>query len=100
MILSKYATIREVHHRVKNNLQVVASLLNLHARGAKTEDASAAYASIQRRVDALAVVHRNHYAELEENRGVALKPLISELGANLRANAPAGAAGWRSSLIT
>jgi two-component system, sensor histidine kinase PdtaS len=87
--------VREVHHRVKNNLQVVASLLNLHARGAKTEDASAAYASIQRRVDALAVVHRNHYAELEENRGVALKPLISELGANLRANAPAGAAGMQ-----
>src|SRR3546814_14008725 len=51
-----------------------------------------AYASIQRRVDALAVVHRNHYAELEENRGVALKPLISELAANLRATAPASAA--------
>ncbi len=83
--------VREVHHRVKNNLQVVASLLNLHARGAKGEDVAAAYASIQRRVDALAVVHRNHYAELEENRGVALKSLISELAANLRATAPASA---------
>jgi two-component sensor histidine kinase len=85
--------VREVHHRVKNNLQVVASLLNLHARGAASEDVAAAYASIQRRVDALAVVHRNHYAELEENRGVALKPLISELAANLRATAPQAAAG-------
>ena len=85
--------VREVHHRVKNNLQVVASLLNLHARGASSEDVSAAYASIQRRVDALAVVHRNHYAELEENRGVALKPLISELAANLRATAPQVASG-------
>ena len=84
---------REVHHRVKNNLQVVASLLNLHARGSPNEDVAAAYASIQRRVDALAVVHRNHYAELEENRGVALRSLISELGANLRATAPASAAG-------
>ncbi|MBX3562897.1 MAG: sensor histidine kinase [Sphingomonas sp.] len=83
--------VREVHHRVKNNLQVVASLLNLHSRGAATEDVAAAYASIQRRVDALAVVHRNHYAELEETRGVALKSLISELAANLRATAPAGA---------
>lgn len=81
--------VREVHHRVKNNLQVVASLLNLHSRGSRSEDVAAAYASIQRRVDALAVVHRNHYAELEENRGVALKPLISELAANLRATAPA-----------
>lgn len=85
--------VREVHHRVKNNLQVVASLLNLHARGSPNEDVAAAYASIQRRVDALAVVHRNHYAELEENRGVALRSLISELGANLRATAPASAAG-------
>jgi two-component sensor histidine kinase len=84
--------VREVHHRVKNNLQVVASLLNLHSRGAANEEVAAAYASIQRRVDALAVVHRNHYAELEENRGVALKPLISELAANLRATAPPGAA--------
>jgi HAMP domain-containing protein len=84
--------VREVHHRVKNNLQVVASLLNLHARGATSDDVAAAYASIQRRVDALAVVHRNHFAELEENRGVALRSLISELGANLRATAPASAA--------
>jgi two-component sensor histidine kinase len=83
--------VREVHHRVKNNLQVVASLLNIHSRGSQNEEAAAAYASIQRRVDALAVVHRNHYAELEENRGVALKPLISELAANLRATAPASA---------
>jgi two-component sensor histidine kinase len=85
--------VREVHHRVKNNLQVVASLLNIHSRGSPNEEVAAAYASIQRRVDALAVVHRNHYAELEENRGVALKPLISELAANLRATAPAAAAG-------
>jgi hypothetical protein len=84
--------VREVHHRVKNNLQVVASLLNLHARGATSEDVAAAYASIQRRVDALAVVHRNHYAELEENRGVALRSLIAELAANLRATAPSSAA--------
>ncbi len=85
--------VREVHHRVKNNLQVVASLLNIHSRGSPNEDVAAAYASIQRRVDALAVVHRNHFAELEENRGVALKPLISELAANLRATAPASATG-------
>ena len=83
---------REVHHRVKNNLQVVASLINLHARGTEG-DVQAAYGSIQRRVDALAVVHRNHYAELEENRGVALRALVAELTANLRATAPPHAAG-------
>lgn len=85
--------VREVHHRVKNNLQVIASLINLHARGAGSDEVAAAYASIQRRVDALAVVHRNHFAEVEDNRGVSLKALISELCANLRATAPAAAAG-------
>ena len=83
---------REVHHRVKNNLQVVASLINLHARGSRG-DVAAAYATIQRRVDALAVVHRNHFAELEKNRGVALRSIISELTANLRATAPPSADG-------
>ncbi len=81
---------REVHHRVKNNLQVISSLINLHARSARTPDASQAYASIQRRVDALAVVHRNHFAEMEENRGLGLRPVISELATNIRATAPEG----------
>ncbi len=83
---------REVHHRVKNNLQVVSSLINLHARGAGGEVAEA-YSAIQRRVDALAVVHRNHYVELEENRGVSMRALSGELAASLRASAPAKASG-------
>lgn len=87
--------VREVHHRVKNNLQVVASLINLHARGAQSDDVAAAYASIMRRVDALAVVHRNHFAQFEDNRGVSLRTLISELCANLRATAPAPAANMQ-----
>ncbi|MFL6842763.1 MAG: sensor histidine kinase [Sphingomicrobium sp.] len=80
--------VREVHHRVKNNLQVVASLLNIHGRSAGTPDARAAYGAIGRRVGALAIVHRNHFAEMEENRGIALRPLLSELAAELRAGAP------------
>lgn len=82
---------REVHHRVKNNLQVISSLINFHARGAKTPEASEAYSSIQRRVDALAVVHRNHYAEMEENRGLSLRPALGELASNIRATAGSGA---------
>ncbi len=83
---------REVHHRVKNNLQVIASLINFHARGATNPDVTAAYASIQRRVDALAVVHRNHFAEMEVSRGLNLRSVIGELSANLRATAPEGSA--------
>jgi two-component sensor histidine kinase len=85
--------VREVHHRVKNNLQVVASLLNIHGRAAENDAARAAYASIGRRVGALAVVHRNHFAEMEDNRGIALRPLLSELVAELRASAPESARG-------
>src|SRR5205085_7675622 len=80
--------VREVHHRVKNNLQVVASLLNIHGRSATTGEARAAYAAIGRRVDALSVVHRNHFAEVEESRGISLQPLLVELSATLRASAP------------
>jgi two-component sensor histidine kinase len=85
--------VREVHHRVKNNLQVVASLLNIHGRSAGTLEAQAAYAGISRRVGALSIVHRNHFAEMEENRGISLRPLVSELAAELRASAPEAARG-------
>ncbi|MFL6734219.1 MAG: sensor histidine kinase, partial [Sphingomicrobium sp.] len=85
--------VREVHHRVKNNLQVVASLLNIHGRSARTIEARAAYAGIGRRVGALSIVHRNHFAEMEENRGIALRPLLTELAAELRAGAPDEARG-------
>ena len=76
---------REVHHRVKNNLQVIASLVSLHARGAQSPDAITAYAAIQRRVDALSIVHRNHYAELDSGGGIDVRGLLGELAANLRA---------------
>lgn len=80
---------REVHHRVKNNLQIIASLISIHARGARSAEASVAYAAIQRRVDALAIVHRNHYAELDTGGTIDLRRLISEIASNLRANAEA-----------
>ena len=85
--------VREVHHRVKNNLQVVASLLNIHGRSAATTEARAAYAGISRRVGALSIVHRNHFAEMEETRGISLRPLLSELTAELRVGAAEAARG-------
>lgn len=90
--------VREVHHRVKNNLQVVASLLSIHGRSAEQAEAKAAYSAIGRRVDALSVVHRHHYAELEENRGISLRPLLTELTADLRSSAPPEARGMRFEL--
>lgn len=90
--------VREVHHRVKNNLQVVASLLSIHGRSADQPEAKAAYSAIGRRVDALSVVHRHHYAELEDNRGIALRPLLTELTADLRSSAPVEARAMRIEL--
>jgi len=90
--------VREVHHRVKNNLQVVASLLNIHQRSATAPEARSAYAGISRRVGALSIVHRNHFAEMEENRGISLRPLIAELAAELRAGAPEAARSVRIDL--
>src|SRR4030095_12765098 len=84
--------------RVKNNLQVVASLLSIHGRTADQPEAKAAYSAIGRRVDALSVVHRHHYAEMEENRGIALRPLLTELAADLRSSAPNEARGMRFEL--
>jgi two-component sensor histidine kinase/PAS domain-containing protein len=56
-ILGKDATIREIHHRVKNNLQTVAALLRLQARRLDVPQARAALEESVRRVASIAVVH-------------------------------------------
>jgi two-component system, sensor histidine kinase PdtaS len=53
----KDATIREIHHRVKNNLQTVASLLRLQGRRLKTDEARDALAESVRRISSIALVH-------------------------------------------
>lgn len=78
---------REVHHRVKNNLQIISSLISLHWRATEDPGTAAAYLSIQRRVDALAVVQRNHYAELEHQNGVRARVVLNEIVASLRTSA-------------
>ncbi|WP_233569442.1 sensor histidine kinase [Leucobacter sp. OH1287] len=56
-LITKNATIREIHHRVKNNLQTVASLLRVQARRAKSDEAKQVLGQAMRRVAAIAVVH-------------------------------------------
>jgi two-component sensor histidine kinase len=56
-LLTKDATIREIHHRVKNNLQSVAALLRLQARRTDDEQARAALQEAERRVGTIALVH-------------------------------------------
>ncbi len=57
MLMSKDATIREIHHRVKNNLQTIASLLRLQRRRLTSVEARAALAESERRIRSIAIVH-------------------------------------------
>ncbi|MEP2758799.1 MAG: histidine kinase dimerization/phosphoacceptor domain -containing protein, partial [Hyphomicrobiales bacterium] len=55
------ALVREVNHRVRNNLQVMNSLLNLQSRRAKTPEQAAIFLDVQRRLNALGIVHSALY---------------------------------------
>lgn len=57
VLLNKDATIREVHHRVKNNLQTVSALLRMQGRRATNEETRIALAEAERRVATIATVH-------------------------------------------
>ena len=57
MLLLKDATIREIHHRVKNNLQTVASLLRLQGRRLGSDEAKSALEESVRRISSIALVH-------------------------------------------
>ncbi len=61
------ALLREVHHRSKNNLQLIASIMNMQARRARSPEARALMHGLQERVMSLASVHR----ELYQTTGVA-----------------------------
>jgi two-component sensor histidine kinase len=66
-LITKDATIREIHHRVKNNLQTVASLLRIQARRAHSETTREALTQAMRRVSAIAVVHDTLSEGLTQN---------------------------------
>jgi two-component sensor histidine kinase len=57
LLLSKDATIREIHHRVKNNLQTIASLLRLQGRRLQSPEGRIALAESERRIRSIAIVH-------------------------------------------
>jgi two-component sensor histidine kinase len=82
-IETREAMMREIHHRVKNNLQIVTSLLNLQAKAVQGESAQRAFNDIQTRVRALALVHRYLY-ESEDLQSVNLGAFLKELAASLQ----------------
>ncbi len=57
LLVSMDATIREIHHRVKNNLQTVSSLLRIQARRVTAPEAKEAINEAERRIATIAIVH-------------------------------------------
>lgn len=57
----KTVLLREVHHRVKNNLQVISSIMNMKARSARSDEARGMIRRLQGRIMALASIHRRLY---------------------------------------
>ncbi|HEY8093787.1 MAG TPA: sensor histidine kinase, partial [Acidimicrobiales bacterium] len=67
LLLSKDATIREIHHRVKNNLQTISSLLRLQARRTPSEEAKEVLAEAVRRIRTIAIVHETLSREASDD---------------------------------
>lgn len=72
------ALMGEIHHRVKNNLQIVSSLLNLQAGRIADPAATAEFLAARNRVRALATLHRHLYMQ-HSFEAVSLVPFLTEL---------------------
>ena len=72
------AAVKEIHHRVKNNLQIVTSFLNLQGRQLQDPEARQAIAAARHRIDALAIVHQTLYQH-ERLELVSMQPFLQGL---------------------
>jgi two-component sensor histidine kinase len=81
-LAQKDALMREIHHRVKNNLQIITSLLNMQQRALTDDAAKAALSDTRQRITALALIYRQLY-QGSDLRSVEVRPFIEELMAQL-----------------
>lgn len=85
----KETLLREIHHRVKNNLQIIISLLNIQERKIQSEEGLLAIRETRSRITAIALVHRGLY-EGEDlrviNMPIFLNRLVNELRVGLGAD--------------
>ena len=88
LILTKDATIKEIHHRVKNNLQTISSLLRLQGRRLASDEAKAAVADSVRRIRTIALVHETLSREPGEDVAFIeiVRPLIQLTQESLQSN--------------
>ncbi|HYG25580.1 MAG TPA: sensor histidine kinase [Caulobacteraceae bacterium] len=81
-LTQKDSLLREIHHRVKNNLQVISSLLNMQQRALSDPSAKAAISDTRQRIAALALIYRALYQGPDLKR-VDLRSFLEELTAQL-----------------
>lgn len=90
-IATRDAAVKEIHHRVKNNLQIVASFLNLQRRQVEDPNAREVISAARHRIDALSIVHQTLYQH-ERLETVHMQPFLEALLSHL-----AGALGMGES---
>jgi len=81
-LAEKDTLLREIHHRVKNNLQVVSSLLRLQTRSTVDEAAIDALTEGQNRVQSMSLIHQNLYQK-ENLTGIKMRDYLSNLSQSL-----------------
>ena len=77
-IRSKNVLLKEVHHRVRNNLQLIASIMSIQIRESQTPEARAVVETLQERVLSLATVHQNVY-QMQDMGRVDARQLLDEI---------------------
>lgn len=70
--------LREVHHRVKNNLQLIASIMSMQIRKSRSQEVKGLIKSLHDRVNSLATIHRNLY-QTTAQADVAMQELLAEI---------------------
>ncbi|HEV2363766.1 MAG TPA: sensor histidine kinase [Caulobacteraceae bacterium] len=96
-LTEKDSLMREIHHRVKNNLQVISSLINMQERTLTDKGARAAMSDTRQRISAIALVYRALYQGPDLKR-VDLREFLDELIGQLLAIEPPGGAPVRTKL--
>ncbi len=81
-IVARDAAMKEIHHRVKNNLQIINSLLSLQSRKVKDPAAIAVLDDARARITALSLIHRSLY-EQNDIRSVEVKNFFGDLATQL-----------------
>lgn len=86
---SHNVAMQEIHHRVKNNLQMVASILNIQARRSADPQMKRAFQENTARVLSIAAIH-DILTSTDDGDSVALRPLLEKLRRNLQSMMPQG----------